>query len=68
MSAATRGRLSWTVAAPVAGLVVLAAAWGRHPATAVAAVIAVFLVGRRAGRASTTPRWSRTGSASRSAR
>ena len=45
MSAATRGRLSWTVAAPVAGLVVLAAAWGRHPATAVAAVIAVFLVG-----------------------
>ena len=45
MSAATRGRLSWTVVAPVVGLVVLAAAWGRHPGAVIAAVIAVFLVG-----------------------
>jgi Ca2+:H+ antiporter len=45
MSTATRGRFSWTVAAPVAGLVVLAASWGRHPGPPVAAVIAVFLIG-----------------------
>ena len=44
MSAATRGRLSWTVAAPLIGLVVLAISWGRHPADPVAAVLAVFLV------------------------
>ncbi len=45
MSAATRGRFSWTVAAPVAGLVVLAASWGSHPGTAAAALIGVVLVG-----------------------
>ena len=45
MSAATRGRLSWTLAAPVAGLLVLAASWGRHPSPVVATVIAVFLIG-----------------------
>ena len=45
MSAATRGRFSWTIAAPVVGLVVLAASWGRHPGTAAAAAIAVVLVG-----------------------
>jgi Ca2+:H+ antiporter len=45
MSSATRARFSWTLAAPVVGLLVLAASWGRHPGTAVAAVIAVFLIG-----------------------
>ena len=45
MSAATRSLLSWTVVAPVVGLLVLVAAWGRHPGVVIAAVIAVFLVG-----------------------
>ena len=45
MSAATRGLLSWTVVAPVVGLLVLVAAWGRHPGSVIAAVLAVFLVG-----------------------
>ncbi len=45
MSTATRGPLAWTVVAPVAALVVLAASWGRHPGGAVAAVLSVFLVG-----------------------
>ena len=45
MSAATRSLLSWTVVAPVVGLLVLVAAWGRHPGAVIAAVIAVFLVG-----------------------
>ena len=44
VSAATRGRFSWTVAAPLAGLVVLGASWGRHPGDPVAGVLAVFLV------------------------
>src|SRR4051794_25845411 len=41
VSAATRGRFSWTVVAPVVALVVLAASWGRDPAPLVAAGIAV---------------------------
>jgi Ca2+:H+ antiporter len=45
MSAAIRGRLSWTVASPVAGLLVLAVSWGRHPGPAVAALVALFLIG-----------------------
>jgi Ca2+:H+ antiporter len=44
VSTATRGRFSWTFAAPVAALVVLVASWGRHPGTVVSAAIAVFLV------------------------
>src|SRR3954447_15976382 len=44
VSAATRGRFSWAVAAPLAGLVVLAASWGRHPEDPVAGVLAVFLI------------------------
>ncbi|WP_395657545.1 calcium:proton antiporter [Nocardioides sp.] len=38
-------RPSWTTIAPVAALVVLVLAWGRHPGTVAAAAIAVFLVG-----------------------
>jgi Ca2+:H+ antiporter len=45
MSAATRGRLSWAVAAPLAALAVLALSWGRHPTTWVAVLIAVPLIG-----------------------
>ena len=45
MTSAARGRFRWTVVAPVAGLVVLAAAWGRHPPVAVSAVVAVVLIG-----------------------
>ena len=45
MSAATTGRFSWTVWAPVLGLVVLVVSWGRHPAPALAALIAVPLIG-----------------------
>ena len=45
MSASTGARWSWTTVAPLAGLVVLAASWGRHPGTAAASVVAVFLVG-----------------------
>jgi len=44
VSAATRGRFSWTVAAPLAGLVALVASWGRHPGDAMAGVLALFLV------------------------
>jgi Ca2+:H+ antiporter len=40
-----QGRYRWTLWAPTLALVVLAAAWGRHPGPAVAALIAVFLVG-----------------------
>src|SRR4051794_30980041 len=45
MSAATRGRLSWAVTAPLAALAGLALSWGRHPTTWVAVVIAVPLIG-----------------------
>jgi Ca2+:H+ antiporter len=45
MSAATRGRFSWTVWAPALGLVVLAFSWGRYPPALVAALIAVPLIG-----------------------
>jgi Ca2+:H+ antiporter len=44
VSPATRGRFSWTVAAPLAGLVVLVASWGRHPGDPMAGVLALFLV------------------------
>src|SRR3954447_23996580 len=40
VSATTQGRFSWALVAPVAGLVVLVAAWGRHPANGVAGVLA----------------------------
>jgi Ca2+:H+ antiporter len=45
VSAATRGRFSWTVAAPLLGLLVLAVSWGRYPSTPVAVLIAVPLIG-----------------------
>jgi Ca2+:H+ antiporter len=45
MSVATRGRLAWTLAAPLAALVVLAVSWGRHPGALVSGLIAVFLIG-----------------------
>jgi Ca2+:H+ antiporter len=45
MSAATRGRFSWTAIVPVVALVVLAASWGRYPSTPVAALIAIPLIG-----------------------
>src|SRR4051812_13471997 len=45
MSAATRGRFSWTVWAPAFGLLVLALTWGRHPPAVVAALVAVPLIG-----------------------
>src|SRR3954467_7719196 len=45
MSAATRGRLSWTFVAPVVGLLVLLVSWGRHPSAWVAVLIAVPLIG-----------------------
>src|SRR6187431_1567789 len=44
MSAATRGRMSWTFVAPLVGLLVLLASWGRHPSTWVAVLIAVPLI------------------------
>src|SRR3954454_14787025 len=37
--------LSWTTIAPVAAIIVLALAWGRHPGTFAAVGIGVFLVG-----------------------
>ena len=45
MSAATQGRLRWTWWAPLLGMLVLAAAWGRHPEVLAATAIAVVLVG-----------------------
>src|SRR4051794_4905327 len=45
MTTATRGRYSWTVAAPVLGLVVLATTWGRHPPVAVSVLVGVVLIG-----------------------
>src|SRR3954449_9737306 len=37
--------LSWTTLAPVAALVVLALAWGRHPGTVAAVAVGIFLIG-----------------------
>src|SRR6478736_1218556 len=37
--------LSWTTLAPVAAMVVLALAWGRHPGTVAAVAIGIFLIG-----------------------
>jgi len=37
--------MSWTFAAPLVGLLVLVASWGRHPSTWVAVLIAVPLIG-----------------------
>ena len=45
MSALTRGRFGWTVAAPPVALVVLALIWGRSLSTAVAVLVAVPLFG-----------------------
>jgi Ca2+:H+ antiporter len=45
VSGGSRGRFSWTSLAPVLGLVVLAASWGRYPAPWLAALIAVPLIG-----------------------
>ena len=36
---------AWTTVLPVASILLLAAAWGRHPGDAVLAVLALFLVG-----------------------
>ncbi len=36
---------AWTTILPVASILLLAAAWGRHPGDAVLAVLALFLVG-----------------------
>ncbi|WP_426243887.1 calcium:proton antiporter [Nocardioides sp. LHG3406-4] len=45
MSASTvRGRVSWTVAAPILGMVLLAATWGRHLDGLLVPVVAVFLI------------------------
>ncbi len=40
---ARRGRLQWTVVAPVAALALLVATWGRHESPAILALIAVVL-------------------------
>jgi Ca2+:H+ antiporter len=45
MSTATRGRLGWTVAAPLLAVVVLALTWGHGLTTAVSLLVAVPLVG-----------------------
>lgn len=37
--------LTWTTLAPLAAVVVLALSWGRHPGTAAAVAVGVFLVG-----------------------
>ena len=37
--------LSWTTLAPVAAIVVLALAWGRHPGTVAAVAVGIFLIG-----------------------
>jgi len=37
--------LSWTTLAPLAAMVVLALAWGRHPGTVAAVAIGIFLIG-----------------------
>ncbi|MBZ5733043.1 ionic transporter y4hA [Nocardioides sp. TRM66260-LWL] len=41
----TTGRLAWTLWTPLLALAVLAASWGRHPDTAVSAVLGVVLIG-----------------------
>jgi Ca2+:H+ antiporter len=37
--------LSWTTLAPIAAIVVLALAWGRHPCTVAAVAVGIFLIG-----------------------
>src|SRR6478609_8225702 len=37
--------LSWTTLAPLAAIVVLAFAWGRHPGTVAAVALGIFLIG-----------------------
>lgn len=37
--------LSWTTLAPIAAMVVLALAWGRHPGTVAAIAVGIFLIG-----------------------
>jgi len=37
--------LSWTTLAPIAAIVVLALAWGRHPGTVAAIAVGIFLIG-----------------------
>jgi len=37
--------LSWTTLAPIAAIVVLALAWGRHPGTVAALAVGIFLIG-----------------------
>jgi Ca2+:H+ antiporter len=41
----SRALTAWTTILPVASILLLAAAWGRHPGDAVLAVLALFLVG-----------------------
>ncbi|GAA4695690.1 ionic transporter y4hA [Nocardioides conyzicola] len=45
MSTKRSAWLSWTTLAPVAALVVLALAWGRHPGTVAAVAVGIFLIG-----------------------
>ncbi len=45
MTTAVQGKLGWTVALPIAAVVVLAATWGRDLGAVVLAFAAVFLVG-----------------------
>ena len=45
MSAATSGRLGWTVFTPLVAAVVLAVSWGSHPPPAISALIGVVLIG-----------------------
>jgi Ca2+:H+ antiporter len=44
-SEVVQGRFRWSLWAPLLALAVLAASWGRYPGPAVAAAIAVFLIG-----------------------
>jgi Ca2+:H+ antiporter len=37
--------LSWTTLAPIAAMIVLALAWGRHPGTVAAVGVGIFLIG-----------------------
>jgi Ca2+:H+ antiporter len=37
--------LSWTTLAPIAAMIVLAMAWGRHPGTVAAVAVGIFLIG-----------------------
>jgi Ca2+:H+ antiporter len=37
--------LSWTTLAPIAAMIVLAVAWGRHPGTVAAVAVGIFLIG-----------------------